>query len=179
MITITKGSVSAKQLENEFRGPSGPHSTWRWFAKGISDNVFQMRFPIAKKIDDIAFFAGMEMRIVPTVSFKVEKWNANAGAKAGLDTAWFRILGILSVFNRLPTEGYTQGGKFWVRSRRDQELESARNTKLRQVQAAKCVIPYVLYGLYCLWCRITCRSSVSRGVPVLPYISERPGLQRY
>lgn len=94
MITITRGSVSAKQLENEFRGQSGPHSTWRWFAKRISDNVFQMRFPIAKKIDDIASFAGMEMSTVPNVSFKVEKWNANAGAKAGLDTAWFRILGI-------------------------------------------------------------------------------------
>jgi hypothetical protein len=23
----------------------------------------------------------------------------------------------VSVFNRLPTEGYTQGGKFWVRGR--------------------------------------------------------------
>jgi hypothetical protein len=62
----------------------------------------------------------------------------------------------LSVFNRLPTEGYAQGGKFWVRGRRDQELEGARNTKLRQVRAAKRVIPYVLYGgLYCLKCRMT------------------------
>jgi hypothetical protein len=61
----------------------------------------------------------------------------------------------VSVFNRLPTEGYTQGGKFWVRRRRDQELEGARNTKLRQVRAARCVTPYVLYGgLYCLWCRM-------------------------
>jgi hypothetical protein len=34
------------------------------------------------------------------------------------------------VFNRLPTEGYTQGGKFWVRERRDQELEGAKNTRL-------------------------------------------------
>jgi hypothetical protein len=37
---------------------------------------------------------------------------------------------ILSVFNRLPTVGYTQGGKFWVKERRDQELEGARSTKL-------------------------------------------------
>jgi hypothetical protein len=37
----------------------------------------------------------------------------------------------LSVFNRLSTEGYTQGGKFWVRRRRDQELEGARNTRFR------------------------------------------------
>jgi hypothetical protein len=56
----------------------------------------------------------------------------------------------LSVFNRLPTEGYTQGGKFWVRGRRDQEHEGARNTRLRQVRAARSVTPYVLYGLYCL-----------------------------
>jgi hypothetical protein len=62
----------------------------------------------------------------------------------------------LSLFNRLPTVGYTQGGKFWVKERRDQELEGARNTKLRQVRAARCVTPYVLYGgLYCLWCRMT------------------------
>jgi hypothetical protein len=62
----------------------------------------------------------------------------------------------LSVFNRLPTVGYTQGGKFWVKGRRDQELEGARNTKLRQVRAARCVTLYVLYGgLYCLWCRMT------------------------
>jgi hypothetical protein len=50
----------------------------------------------------------------------------------------------VSVFNRLPTEGYTQGGKFWVRRRRDQELEGARNTRLRQVRAARSVTPYVL-----------------------------------
>jgi hypothetical protein len=50
----------------------------------------------------------------------------------------------LSVFNRLRTEGYAQGGRFWVRERRDQELEGTRNTKLRQVWAARCVIPYVL-----------------------------------
>jgi hypothetical protein len=57
----------------------------------------------------------------------------------------------LSVFNRLPTVGYTQGGKFWVEGCRDQELEGARNTKLRQVRAARSVTPYVLYGgLYCL-----------------------------
>jgi hypothetical protein len=36
----------------------------------------------------------------------------------------------LSVFNRLPTKGYTQSGKFWVRGRRDQELEGAKNTRL-------------------------------------------------
>jgi hypothetical protein len=61
----------------------------------------------------------------------------------------------LSVFNRLPTEGYTQGGRFWVRGRRDQELEGVKNTRLRQVRAARSVTPYVLYGLYCLRYRMT------------------------
>jgi hypothetical protein len=57
----------------------------------------------------------------------------------------------MSGFIGLPTEGYTQGGRFWVGVRRDQELEGADNTRFRQVQAAICVIPYVLYGgLYCL-----------------------------
>jgi hypothetical protein len=56
------------------------------------------------------------------------------------------LLMSLSVFNRLPIEGYTQGGKFWVRRRRDQELEGARNIRFRQVRAAMCVILYVLYG---------------------------------
>jgi hypothetical protein len=70
--------------------------------------------------------------------------------------AFNAVVGLVSVFNRLPTEGYAQGGKFWVRGPRDQKLEGARNTKLRQVRAEKCVIPYVLYGgLYCLKCRMT------------------------
>jgi hypothetical protein len=43
---------------------------------------------------------------------------------------------LMSGFIRLPTEGYTQGGRFWVRMRRDQELEGADNTRFRQVQAA-------------------------------------------
>jgi hypothetical protein len=38
-----------------------------------------------------------------------------------------------------------------VGMRRDQELEGADNTRFRQVQAAICVMPYVLYdSLYCL-----------------------------
>jgi hypothetical protein len=57
----------------------------------------------------------------------------------------------VSGFIRLPTEGYTQGGRFRVGMRRDQELGGADNTRFRQVQAAICVMPYVLYdGLYCL-----------------------------
>jgi hypothetical protein len=79
----------------------------------------------------------------------------------------------LSVFYRLPTKGYTQGGKFWVRRRQDQELEGARNTKLRQVRAVRRVIPYVLCGgLYCLWCRMIWRSCFERGPCPPLYIRE-------
>jgi hypothetical protein len=82
---------------------------------------------------------------------------------------------VLSGFIRLPTEGYTQGGRFWVRMRRDQELEGADNTRFRQVQAAICVMPYILYdGLYCL--DVDLEILVLRGsLPALIY----PGGQGY
>ncbi|RLM73960.1 hypothetical protein C2845_PM15G05560 [Panicum miliaceum] len=94
LITITRGSVTGKQLENEFRAQAGPNSTWRWFAKKVADNKFQLRFPTAKKVEDLSFFPGMEMRTVPDVSFRVDIWNPNVGAKKGLEIAWFRIFGL-------------------------------------------------------------------------------------
>jgi hypothetical protein len=36
----------------------------------------------------------MMMGTVPGVTFKVEPWNPNAGAKAKLESTWFRISGI-------------------------------------------------------------------------------------
>ena len=94
LITITKGEVISKQIENEFKAQAGPQSTWRWFAKKIAENVYQLRFPTAKKVEELSFFSGMQMRTVPEVFFKVEKWNSNAGAKSEIDSAWFRIFGI-------------------------------------------------------------------------------------
>ena len=55
LIKITKGSVTARQLENEFKAQAGPQSTWRWFAKRMSENTFQMRFPTAKKVEELVF----------------------------------------------------------------------------------------------------------------------------
>jgi hypothetical protein len=56
---------------------------------------------------------------------------------------------------------------------RDQELKDARNTKFRQVRAAKSVIPYVL----CVVCIALCVDqgdigwSYLEGVPARPYVA--------
>ena len=94
LIIITKGLVTARQIENEFKAQSGSQSTWRWFAKRISENIFQMRFPTAKKMEVLSFFTDMQMGTAPDVTFKVEQWNANVGAKVMLETTWFRIFDI-------------------------------------------------------------------------------------
>jgi hypothetical protein len=75
----------------------------------------------------------------------------------------------LSIFYRLPTEGYTQGGKFtWG----DAEIRNSKvqgTQDFRQVRAARCVIPFVLYGgLYSLGCRM----RYFEGVPAPLYIRE-------
>ena len=87
---IVLSSRSPKVLESEFKAQAGPN----WFAKKISENTFQMRFPTAKKVEELSFFTGMQMGTVPDVTFKVELWNPNVGAKSKLETAWFRIFGI-------------------------------------------------------------------------------------
>ena len=89
LIRIIKGNVTARQLENEFKAQAGPQSTWRWFAKNVSENSFQMKFPTAKKVEELSFFTAMQMGTVPDVTFKVEHWNSNVGAKGSLETAWF------------------------------------------------------------------------------------------
>lgn len=53
-----------------------------------------MKFPTTKKVDELSFFTGMEMRTVLGVKFKVDEWNPHAGAKAEIATTWFRIFGI-------------------------------------------------------------------------------------
>ncbi|CAN6285278.1 unnamed protein product [Urochloa humidicola] len=94
LISIIEGVASAKQIEGEFKAMAGPSSTWRWYAKKIAENKFQMKFPTAQKVDDLAFFTRMTMRTVPNVSFTVERWNSNVGAKAEIPSAWFRIFDI-------------------------------------------------------------------------------------
>jgi hypothetical protein len=94
VITIKEGVVNARQIEGEFKAQAGPTSTWRWFAKKIADNKFQVKFPTDQKVEELSFFTGMEMRTVPGIKFRVDKWNPYVGAKAELQTAWFRIYGL-------------------------------------------------------------------------------------
>lgn len=62
--------------------------------KKLSDSIFLMRFPTAKKVEELSFFTSMQMGTAPDITFKVEQWNLNAGAKSKLESAWFRIFGI-------------------------------------------------------------------------------------
>ncbi|CAO2203360.1 unnamed protein product [Urochloa humidicola] len=94
LITVTEGVANARQIENEFKAKAGPNSTWRWYAKKVADNKFQLKFPTSNSVEDLSFFTGMKMRTVPGVTIKVDKWNPHAGAKAELSTAWFRIFNI-------------------------------------------------------------------------------------
>jgi hypothetical protein len=94
VITIKEGVVNARQVEGEFKAQAGPASTWIWFAKKIADNKFQMKFPTAQKVEELSFFTRMEMRTVPGIKFRVDKWDPYVGAKAELQTSWFRISGL-------------------------------------------------------------------------------------
>jgi len=66
-VTVTSGQADARQIEREFKMKAGPNSTWRWYAKRISEGKYQMRFPNSQNIDDLAHFTEMRMRSAPDV----------------------------------------------------------------------------------------------------------------
>jgi hypothetical protein len=86
--------ATARQVEAEFKAQTGPNSTWRWFAKKVAENKYQIKFPTAKKVEELAFFSGMLMGTIPWVTFKVEPWDPYVGAKAKIESTWFGISGI-------------------------------------------------------------------------------------
>jgi hypothetical protein len=51
LITVKEGTTTARQVEVEFKAQAGPNSTWRWFAKKVAENKFQMKFPTTKKVE--------------------------------------------------------------------------------------------------------------------------------
>lgn len=56
--------------------------------------LFQERFPNSRTIEDLAFFAALNMGTKPSVTFKMEKWNSAIGSTGAIQSAWFRIRGI-------------------------------------------------------------------------------------
>jgi queuine/archaeosine tRNA-ribosyltransferase len=91
IVTIVKGSPTAKQVEDEFtRILSG---TWRWTARKIAENKFTMRFSTMQLIKDWGRFNPVKMRSVKA-KLQIDLWNNSIGAKAVLQEAWFRVRGI-------------------------------------------------------------------------------------
>jgi hypothetical protein len=60
IVTVIKGSVTAKQIEEEFtRLLSG---VWRWTARKVADKKFIVRFPNQQMIKDWEKFNLVKMR---------------------------------------------------------------------------------------------------------------------
>jgi hypothetical protein len=91
IITMLKGYVTAKQIENEFQRIL-PFA-WRWTTRKIADNIFTIRFPNAQLIKEWECFNSISMRIVKA-KIQVEPWNGSIGAKGKLQDAWFRVRGV-------------------------------------------------------------------------------------
>jgi hypothetical protein len=91
IVTIVKGVVTARQVEEEFARIHP--KTWRWIAHRVADNMFTVRFSNAQIIAEWECFNPISMRNV-RAKLKVEPWSGAVGAKAELEQAWFRIRGI-------------------------------------------------------------------------------------
>lgn len=92
IVTVLKGNVDAKQLENEFRCILGPN-VWRWTAKQIAENKFTVRFPSAQLIKEWGYFRPLGMRTADA-QIAIDPWNSSIGEKAEFQQAWFRVRGI-------------------------------------------------------------------------------------
>jgi hypothetical protein len=103
IITVIKGSVTAKQLEEEFtRIMSG---IWRWTAQKVANNKFIVRFPDVQVIRDWSKFNPIKLRTV-NAKIQIDTWNNSIGAKAELQQAWFRVRGIPYDFRSKETTAY-------------------------------------------------------------------------
>jgi hypothetical protein len=91
VVTVVKGSITAKQLEDEF-GRILPER-WRWTARKVADNMFTVRFPNALLIQEWACFNLISMRSVKA-KIQIDFWNGSVGAKGELQQAWFRVRGV-------------------------------------------------------------------------------------
>jgi len=91
IITVINGTLSARQIEVEFRRIVGA-DIWKWNAKQIAENKFTMRFLNSKMVLDYSQFKlGMK---TSNIQLLVEPWSSAIGAKGQLQQAWFRVRGI-------------------------------------------------------------------------------------
>jgi hypothetical protein len=91
IVTLLKGDVSAKQVEEEFTRIMSKQ--YRWTARKVADNKFTVRFPNALLIQEWSCFNPISMRNVK-VKLQVEPWNGSIGVKVELQMAWFRVRGV-------------------------------------------------------------------------------------
>ena len=91
IITVVRGNLTAKMIENEFtRLVSSAH--WKWTARQIAADKYTMRFPTPKMVMDyINFTLGIKN---VDAQFTVEPWTSAISSKGQLQQAWFRVRGI-------------------------------------------------------------------------------------
>jgi hypothetical protein len=78
MVTVVKGIISAKHLEDEF---SRIYSDgWRWMMRKVADNIYIVRFPNALMIQEWAYFNPIKMKSVKA-KVQIASWNGSVGAK--------------------------------------------------------------------------------------------------
>jgi hypothetical protein len=84
IVAILKGSITAKQLEDEFTRIM--FRVWRWTTRRVAYNKFTVRFPDVQLIKDWAKFNPMKLRTV-NAKIQIDTWNNSIGAKAELQQA--------------------------------------------------------------------------------------------
>jgi hypothetical protein len=94
IITVIKGTVTSKQLEDEFTRIMP--KLWRWTARKVAENRFTVRFPNAVLIQEWGCFNPISMRVAKA-KINIDPWNGSVGAKAELQYVWFRVRGCLMI----------------------------------------------------------------------------------
>jgi hypothetical protein len=84
IVTIVKGVVTARQVEEEFTRIHP--KTWSWMTRRVANNIFTVRFPNAWTISESECFNPISMRSV-RAKLKAEPWSGVVGAKAELEQA--------------------------------------------------------------------------------------------
>jgi hypothetical protein len=78
VVTIVKGSVRSKQIEDKFARILPER--WRWRTRKVADNMYTVRFPEASLIKEWACFNPISMRNVKA-KISIAPWNGSVGAK--------------------------------------------------------------------------------------------------